>query len=78
LMHLALDLAFNAEYTPNSIVLFYSFAYRAVHGFDATILLGVSQPRAVTAGFWRAFFGGAEAGPGVLDSAEHASARRRG
>jgi hypothetical protein len=79
LMHLALDLAFNGEYTPNSIVLFYSFAYRAWHRFDAGRLLGSDAPRSVAASFWRAFFGGAEPEPSMLDSApNHASARRRG
>jgi hypothetical protein len=79
LMHLALDLAFNGEYTPNSIVLFYSFAYRAYHRFDAARLLGTDGPRSVAADFWRAFFGGAEPEPAMLDSpANHASARRRG
>jgi hypothetical protein len=79
LMHLALDLAFNGEFTPNSIVLFYSFVYRAVHRFDALILLGGSDARAVAPGFWRAFFAGAEASPAVLDSPTgHASTRRRG
>ena len=35
LMHLALDLVYNGRYTPHSIVLFYSFTYRALHRFDA-------------------------------------------
>jgi hypothetical protein len=79
LMHLALDLAFNGEFTPRSIVAFYSFAYRAYHRFDASYLLGSEQPRTVGAGFWTAFFGGAEPGSNVLDSPDsHASARRRG
>ncbi|HET7342477.1 MAG TPA: hypothetical protein VFL90_13530 [Methylomirabilota bacterium] len=79
LMHLALDLAFNGEYTPHSIVLFYSFAYRAYHRFDAGRLLGGDTARSVARDFWRAFFGAAEAAPSVLDSpATHASARRRG
>jgi len=79
LMHLALDLAFNGEFTPRSIVAFYSFTYRALHGFDAAYLLGSGPPRAVSARFWRAFFGCAAAPAGVLDSPDsHASARRRG
>jgi hypothetical protein len=79
LMHLALDLAFNGEFTPNSIVLFYSFLYRAAHRFDAVILLGAGEARAVGPNFWRAFFAGAEAAPTVLDSPTgHASTRRRG
>ena len=79
LMHLALDLAFNGEFTPRSIVRFYSFAYRARHGFDAARLLGSGPPREVAAGFWRAFLGGAQVESAVLDSpGDHASARRRG
>jgi len=79
LMHLALDLAFNGEFTPRSIVAFYCFTYRAFHRFDAAQLLGSGPPRAVAAGFWRAFFGGAEAPAVMLDSPDrHASARRRG
>jgi hypothetical protein len=77
LMHLALDLTFNGEFTPHSIVLFYSFAYRAAHRFDAARLLG-GEPRPVSEAFWRAFFAGPEPRPSVLDSADHASARRRG
>jgi hypothetical protein len=79
LMHLALDLAFNGEYTPRSIVAFYSFAYRAAHGFDAERLLGGGPPRPLATGFWSAFFGGGEARADVLDSPrDHAGARRRG
>ena len=79
LMHLALDLAFNGEFTPRSIVAFYCFTYRALHRFDAARLLGTGPPRPVPAGFWRAFFGGTEAQAVVLDSPNgHASARRRG
>jgi hypothetical protein len=78
LMHMALDLAFNGEFTPRSIVAFYSFAYRAFHRFDSARLLG-TEPRAVAPGFWTAFFGGATAGSNVIDSSDgHASARRRG
>jgi hypothetical protein len=57
LMHLALDLTFNGEITPYSIAAFYSFTYRAVHGFDATALLG-RRPRRAPAAFWVAFFQG--------------------
>ena len=84
LMHLALDITFNGEFTPRSIVAFYCFTYRAFHRFDAARLLGSGPPRAVAVGFWRAFFGGAEGSPRtppavVLDSPDgHASARRRG
>jgi hypothetical protein len=78
LMHIALDLAFNAEFTPRSIVAFYSFTYRAFYRFDSARLLGAGS-RAVSPRFWTAFFGGAEAGGNVLDSPDdHASARRRG
>jgi hypothetical protein len=55
LMHLALDIVFNGEQTPRSIAAFYSFTYRAAHGFDARALLG-NEPRAVPQGFWPAFF----------------------
>lgn len=79
LMHLALDVAFNGEFTPRSIVAFYSFTYRALHRFDAAYLLGSGPPRAVSGSFWRAFFGAAEPPAVVLDSPDgHASARRRG
>ena len=54
LMHLALDLSFNGESVPTSIVAFYSFAYRAAHRFDARRLLG--GPRVAPTGFWPAFF----------------------
>jgi hypothetical protein len=33
LLHLTLDLIFNGELTPRSIVPFYSFGYRLRHGF---------------------------------------------
>lgn len=55
LLHLGLDIAVNGEITPKSIAAFYSFAYRAAHGFDARRLLGI-EPRPVPAGFWSAFF----------------------
>ena len=79
LMHLALDIAFNGEFTPRSIVAFYCFTYRAVHRFDAAYLLGTGPRREVAASFWRAFFGGTGAPGVVIDSPRgHASARRRG
>ena len=79
LMHLALDIAFNGEFTPRSIVAFYCFTYRAVHKFDAAYLLGGGPRRQIAASFWRAFFGGTGAPDVVIDSAGgHASARRRG
>lgn len=58
LMHLGLDIVFNGEQTPRSIGAFYSFVYRARHGFDAQALFG-NEPRAVPRGFWAAFFVGA-------------------
>jgi hypothetical protein len=79
LLHLALDLIFNGRLTPRSIVLFYSFAYRAAHRFDAARLLGTDERSPVDFRFWRAFFGGTDTPTGVLDSAtDHASPRRRG
>jgi hypothetical protein len=79
LMHLALDLVFNGRQTPRSIVLFYSFAYRAAHHFDAARLLGNDSRPPVALRFWRAFFGAPDTPSGVLDStADHASPRRRG
>lgn len=79
LMHLGLDLVYNGRYTPNSIVLFYSFAYRAAHRFDASRLLGESPPRPAGQGFWHAFFGTTSVAAPMLDSSpDHAGARRRG
>jgi len=60
LMHLALDLIFNGELTPRSISAFYSFTYRLAHRFDTAALFGPASDRLVPAGFWRAFFTGAE------------------
>ena len=57
-LHVALDLTFNGEVTPNSIVAFYSFAYRLAHGFDARRLLGRVQHEPAPAKFWAAFFSG--------------------
>src|SRR5438552_18499156 len=59
-LHLALDLTFNGEVTPRSIVAFYSFAYRLAHRFDARRLLGRDFAPAPTA-FWSAFFRGGRA-----------------
>jgi hypothetical protein len=55
---LALDLTFNGEVTPRSIVAFYSFAYRLAHRFDARRLLGSVDFEPAPAGFWAAFFAG--------------------
>ena len=57
-MHLLLDIAFNGELLPTNIVAFYSFAYRAGHGFEGAALLGQRYP-AVPEKFWSAFFRGA-------------------
>lgn len=57
-LHLALDLIFNGEVTPNSIVAFYSFTYRLAHGFDARRLLGRVEHEPAPARFWAAFFYG--------------------
>jgi hypothetical protein len=56
LMHLALDIAFNGELTPRSIVAFYSFGYRLAHGFRMATLFGEAAVAPPPAGFWRAFF----------------------
>ena len=59
LMHLSLDIVFNAEYMSRSPILVYSFVYRWAHGFDARAF-GKSPDLFVTpAGFWSAFFSGA-------------------
>jgi hypothetical protein len=63
LMHLALDVIFNGELTPRSIGPFYSFTYRLLHRFDTVTLFGPEPDRVVPAGFWRAFFAGAELAP---------------
>ena len=60
LMHLVLDLIFNGRLTPHSIVLFYSFAYRAAHRFEAAHLLGTDPRPPVAFRFWRAFFGASD------------------
>jgi hypothetical protein len=57
-LHLALDLRFNGEVTPRSIVAFYSFAYRLAHGFDAQRLLGRPDLEPAPHNFWAAFFSG--------------------
>jgi len=59
LMHLTLDLMFNAELTPRSIAAFYSFTYRAAHRFEAVALLGRPELRPPS-GFWATFFSGAQ------------------
>ena len=60
-MHLLLDIAFNGELLQTNIVAFYSFAYRAAHGFDGAALQGHGD-RAVPVKFWSAFFKGPSPG----------------
>jgi len=60
-MHLLLDIAFNGELLPKNIVAFYSFAYRAAHGFNGAALHG-HRERIVPVKFWSAFFKGASLG----------------
>ena len=62
-MHLALDLAFNGEVVPRSILAFYSFSYRASHRFDARTLLGGVPLTPAGERFWAAFFRGARTLP---------------
>src|SRR4030095_10977856 len=54
-MHLALDIKFNGQLTPRSIVAFYSFTYRLAHRFDGEGLLGHMSLQ-VDGRFWGAFF----------------------
>lgn len=60
LMHLTLDLIFNGELTPRSIVPFYSFVYRLAHRFDARAMLGETKVAPPPRQFWAAFFQGAK------------------
>ena len=59
LMHLALDITFNGEYTPRSISAFYCFGYRLAHGFRMVDLLGRMDGVVLPNGFWATFFRGA-------------------
>ena len=54
-MHLALDIKFNGQLTPRSIVAFYSFTYRLRHRFDGEALLGRLSLQTDDR-FWGAFF----------------------
>ena len=54
-MHLALDIKFNGQLTPRSIVAFYCFSYRLAHRFDGEALLGPMSLRTDDR-FWGAFF----------------------
>lgn len=69
LMHLTLDLIFNGELTPRSIVPFYSFLYRLAHRFDARAMLGERKVAPPPGQFWAAFFQGARAANGDVTSA---------
>lgn len=60
-LHLVLDMLFNGESIPKNIVAFYSFAYRASHGFCGSVLLG-PHDRVAPGKFWAAFFRGASPG----------------
>jgi hypothetical protein len=59
MMHLTLDLIFNGELAPRSIVPFYSFFYRLAHRFDARAMLGDPKIGRPSRQFWVAFFQGA-------------------
>jgi hypothetical protein len=60
-MHLVLDIIFNGELLPHNILAFYSFTYRAAHGFSGAALQG-DRKRRVPMSFWLAFFKGASPG----------------
>lgn len=60
LMHLALDIIFNGELTPRSIVPFYSFVYRLAHRFEARAMLGEPKVAPLPREFWATFFRGAK------------------
>ena len=66
LMHLTLDLIFNGELTPRSIVPFYSFVYRLAHRFEARAMLGEPKVVAPPREFWAAFFQGAKVADAAL------------
>ena len=61
LMHLALDLIFNGELTPRSILPFYSFVYRLAHRFEMRAMLGDPKIAPPPRQFWTAFFRGTRA-----------------
>jgi hypothetical protein len=61
LMHLSLDIVFNAEFLSRSPILVYSFVYRWAHGFDARAFQRSPDEFVTPAGFWPAFFAGARA-----------------
>jgi len=57
-MHLVLDILFNGALLPKNVLAFYSFTYRAAHGFSGAALHG-DRKRRVPMNFWSAFFKGA-------------------
>ncbi len=59
LMHLSLDIVFNAEFMSRSPALVYSFVYRLAHRFDARAFGKSPDLFVAPAGFWPAFFAGA-------------------
>jgi hypothetical protein len=60
LMHLSLDILFNAQYMSRSPALVYSFVYRWAHGFDARAMQRPPDEFVTPTGFWPAFFTGAQ------------------
>ena len=59
LMHLSLDIVFNAEFMSRSPALVYSFVYRLAHRFDARAFGKSPDLFVAPARFWPAFFAGA-------------------
>ena len=59
LMHLSLDIVFNAEYMSRSPILIYSFVYRWAYHFDARAFAKSPDQFVTPTGFWPAFFSGA-------------------
>lgn len=58
-LHIPLDIIFNGKFQPRTIVAFYSFIYRWRAGFETARLIGLKPHAPVPAGFWHAFFKGA-------------------
>lgn len=59
LMHLALDIVFNAQYMSRSPILVYSFAFRLAHRFDPRAFGRSPDEFYTPRRFWTAFFSGA-------------------
>jgi hypothetical protein len=59
LMHLSLDIVFNAQFMSRSPILIYSFVYRWAHHFDARAFAKSPDEFFTPSGFWPAFFSGA-------------------